>query len=47
MRQQLNVGEHFWRGNAMLSLIVVFVVAFVVWGIGGLMFRSVRDHLRQ
>jgi capsular polysaccharide transport system permease protein len=31
----------------LLSLIVVFVVAFVVWGIGGLMFRSVRDHLRQ
>jgi capsular polysaccharide transport system permease protein len=30
-----------------LSLIVVFVVAFVVWGIGGVMFRSVRDHLRQ
>ena len=29
-----------------LSLTVVFVVAFVVWGIGGLMFRSVRDHLR-
>jgi len=31
----------------MLSLIVVFVIAFVVWGVGGLMFRSVRDHLRQ
>ncbi|MBV8336983.1 MAG: hypothetical protein JO358_16410 [Alphaproteobacteria bacterium] len=29
-----------------LSLTVVFVVAFIVWGIGGLMFRSVRDHLR-
>jgi capsular polysaccharide transport system permease protein len=28
-----------------LSLIVVFVIAFGVWGIGGLMFRSVRDHL--
>lgn len=30
----------------LLSLTVVFVSAFVVWGIGGLMFRSVRDHLR-
>ncbi|MBV8337833.1 MAG: lipopolysaccharide biosynthesis protein, partial [Alphaproteobacteria bacterium] len=29
-----------------LSLTLVFVVAFVVWGIGGVMFRSVRDHLR-
>src|SRR6516165_2335601 len=29
----------------LLSLIVVFVIAFGVWGIGGLMFRSVRDHL--
>ena len=29
----------------LLSLTVVFVIAFGVWGIGGLMFRSVRDHL--
>jgi capsular polysaccharide transport system permease protein len=29
-----------------LSLTLVFIVAFVVWAIGGLMFRSVRDHLR-
>jgi capsular polysaccharide transport system permease protein len=29
----------------LLSLSVVFVVAFGVWGIGGLMFRSLRDHL--
>ena len=29
----------------LLSLTVVFVIAFGVWGIGGLMLRSVRDHL--
>ena len=29
----------------LVSLIVVFVIAFAVWGIGGCMFRSVRDHL--
>jgi capsular polysaccharide transport system permease protein len=44
---QPTLPEKALHPRRVLSLVVVFVVAFVVWGIGGVMFRSVRDHLRQ